>query len=406
MDQNYISGLKNLSILTSIPISIYNKDTHVVETYGPRQEDAVAVTMDNTLTNALMSSCEGKRIPTIYVEDDMFYFGSFKKDDGEYVVVGPVCVIRLPAAQIHKFCEKHGIVESVELQVVHFELSRFLALQSLLFEIVTGNKVNSGDILKESAMMNWNPEEVEARKLEIQLKSDEYQEYHHTYLDELRLIQQVKCGRCKEAMEALENLLPNAGRLGKNGPEHYHNLAVAAIALLTRAAIEGGVSPAESYKMSDLMINKLQDSKSSMQKYEIIRISTEEFVNLVNQAKDYLKPGDYVERCKVYVREHYQEPIRLGDIANALGVNQNYLSRLFSKTEEMTMHEYILRIRVNQAERLLRYSDMSLAEIGAYLCFNSQSHFGSVFKKYRGITPQQYRDMYRIHETATGKDIE
>ncbi|MCR5808997.1 MAG: helix-turn-helix domain-containing protein [Clostridiales bacterium] len=43
-------------------------------------------------------------------------------------------------------------------------------------------------------------------------------------------------------------------------------------------------------------------------------------------------------------------------------------------------------------ERLLRYSDRSAAAIGAYLGFSSHSHFIRVFKKYEGVTPNEYRE--------------
>jgi AraC-like DNA-binding protein len=50
-----------------------------------------------------------------------------------------------------------------------------------------------------------------------------------------------------------------------------------------------------------------------------------------------------------------------------------------------------LREKVKLARNLLIYSEYSIENIGLYLGFSSQSHFGRVFKKYTGVTPNIYR---------------
>ena len=57
----------------------------------------------------------------------------------------------------------------------------------------------------------------------------------------------------------------------------------------------------------------------------------------------------------------------------------------------MTIGRYIQKEKIARAKNLLVYSDRSILEISEYLCFNSQSHFGKVFKKETGMTPRQYR---------------
>jgi AraC-like DNA-binding protein len=68
-----------------------------------------------------------------------------------------------------------------------------------------------------------------------------------------------------------------------------------------------------------------------------------------------------------------------------------YLSALFKKTEQITITDYILREKVKLAKNLLTYSEYTIEHIGLYLGFSSQSHFGKVFKKYTGVTPNLYR---------------
>lgn len=64
----------------------------------------------------------------------------------------------------------------------------------------------------------------------------------------------------------------------------------------------------------------------------------------------------------------------------------------------MNIQEYIQKYRVERAANLLKYSEASLTEISDYVCFHSQSHFGSAFKRYMNMTPKQYRDTYKEKE--------
>ena len=63
-----------------------------------------------------------------------------------------------------------------------------------------------------------------------------------------------------------------------------------------------------------------------------------------------------------------------------------------------SIQDYILKFRVKRAANLLKYSDATLSEISDYVCFNSQSHFGSVFKEFMKMTPRQYREKYKRKE--------
>ncbi len=60
----------------------------------------------------------------------------------------------------------------------------------------------------------------------------------------------------------------------------------------------------------------------------------------------------------------------------------------------MTLSDFILNEKTEEAKRLLRYSDKSVAAISAYLGFSSSGHFSRVFKKYAGITPNEYRETH------------
>lgn len=120
-----------------------------------------------------------------------------------------------------------------------------------------------------------------------------------------------------------------------------------------------------------------------------------EFTRRVSEKKDKKKNSSYTEKCKDYIHKNYHHKIHLEAVACEIGISQGYLSRCFRKDTGMSIQEYIQKFRVERAVNLLKYSEASLPEISDYVCFHSQSHFGSVFKKYMYMTPKEYRDHYK-----------
>ena len=68
--------------------------------------------------------------------------------------------------------------------------------------------------------------------------------------------------------------------------------------------------------------------------------------------------------------------------------------KLFIKEKGISINEFITHSKITTAENLLKFSDFTSLEIAMALGYSSQSAFISVFKKFNGVTPKQYRDMY------------
>ena len=102
-----------------------------------------------------------------------------------------------------------------------------------------------------------------------------------------------------------------------------------------------------------------------------------------------------IRNCINYISVHLHEPITLEQLSRHCGLCGRSLSLHFREETGMGIPEYIHREKLHEAEYLLRHTDYSLSEITSYLNYPSQSYFTQIFKKYRGQTPQQYRDRAR-----------
>ena len=98
-----------------------------------------------------------------------------------------------------------------------------------------------------------------------------------------------------------------------------------------------------------------------------------------------------VQAAKEYIEAHSTEKFSLKTLSEALFINGSYLLRLFKSRTGQTLLNYHNRIRCENAQALLRNTDMSISEVGEAVGFVSSAHFSHVFKKVSGITPTEYR---------------
>jgi AraC-like DNA-binding protein len=93
-----------------------------------------------------------------------------------------------------------------------------------------------------------------------------------------------------------------------------------------------------------------------------------------------------------YLNDHFTEALALPDLANRFTMSPYYLSRTFKSTTGFTYSEYLNLIRLKEAQRLLRETELKITEIALQTGFENFSHFGKAFKKMALLSPRAYRD--------------
>lgn len=102
---------------------------------------------------------------------------------------------------------------------------------------------------------------------------------------------------------------------------------------------------------------------------------------------------EWVKKTEEILR--FEEPscIDLTFLTNETGVHPAHISRDFRKYFHCTMSEYVRRLKVEKAGEYLTAGKFTLAEV-SYICgFADQSHFIRIFRKFKGLTPQQYQNL-------------
>jgi AraC-like DNA-binding protein len=103
-------------------------------------------------------------------------------------------------------------------------------------------------------------------------------------------------------------------------------------------------------------------------------------------------------RADTYMRTHFHQPLSPASLAEHLGCNANYLSRIFHQVYERTLTETIHQCRLRYARQLLLDDDRNIDEIARACGFNDTGYFRRLFKRHEGITPLAFRRLYsRLH---------
>jgi len=106
----------------------------------------------------------------------------------------------------------------------------------------------------------------------------------------------------------------------------------------------------------------------------------------------------HVQNIISYIEEHYTQDVSLQHIQQALHLNKFYLSKSFKEITGNTIFQYMLERRIYAAKVLLINSSNNITSISYEVGFKHPAHFSRSFKLVTGVTAEQYRKQYSIHE--------
>ncbi|WP_025764225.1 AraC family transcriptional regulator [Dyadobacter tibetensis] len=113
-----------------------------------------------------------------------------------------------------------------------------------------------------------------------------------------------------------------------------------------------------------------------------------------NQFK--LSETERMQKVHNHVLQHYQQDIRLGEVAALAGMTEAAFCRYFKARSNKTFVDFVNEIRIGHACKLLLEQKTNISQIAYDSGFDSLSNFNRNFKKYTGTTPRTYKSSYEI----------
>jgi AraC family transcriptional regulator, melibiose operon regulatory protein len=103
----------------------------------------------------------------------------------------------------------------------------------------------------------------------------------------------------------------------------------------------------------------------------------------------------HVRKAMQFMNQNYYRDIGMGDISEAIGIAEGYLSRIFKKSCGITVIDYLTSLRIKKAQMLLGKTELPITDISGYVGVPSRPYFNQLFKKHTSLTPSQYRQASR-----------
>lgn len=100
---------------------------------------------------------------------------------------------------------------------------------------------------------------------------------------------------------------------------------------------------------------------------------------------------DLIQKINLYIENNFHQDITLGFLADMFFITPNYLSTIFNEKNGMSLKDYVNKLRIENAKKYLIETDMKISDISKIVGYNQLSYFGSIFKKFEGYTPNEYR---------------
>lgn len=101
-----------------------------------------------------------------------------------------------------------------------------------------------------------------------------------------------------------------------------------------------------------------------------------------------------IEDVKKYIRENYASKVTLDTLSELVNINKYYLIRLFKQQTGLSPIDYLIHVRLSEAEKLLTQTSITVSKISDIVGFHSPSHFSKTFKESNHMTPSAYRKRY------------
>lgn len=107
-----------------------------------------------------------------------------------------------------------------------------------------------------------------------------------------------------------------------------------------------------------------------------------------------------VIKAQKYIEDHYQETIRVNDLADQFAISRRTLERRFKKATSNTVTEYIQRVKVEAAKKDLERTRKNVNEVMYDVGYSDTKSFRDLFRRITGLTPIEYRDKYNRDAVA------
>lgn len=241
---------------------------------------------------------------------------------------------------------------------------------------------------------DWNEKLVKKLGREQAIGEKQENVVHNTREWDRKLEACIEYGKVDELIEFMSSIR-GEGKMGLTANDSirsFKNVAISSIAIISRAAARGGMEYEAALSLSDEFIRQVETLSTFDEINHLLGKAFFDYASIVAKVRALNSDSKIVHEISNYVQKHISEPIQVSEIAEALGNNVSYLCRSFKKETGKTLKEYINETKLEEAEYLLLSTSKPIVDIAMALGYSSQAYFTTMFHKYTGSTPMEFRE--------------
>lgn len=146
------------------------------------------------------------------------------------------------------------------------------------------------------------------------------------------------------------------------------------------------------------------ESKDSRIEYLLIGELYLIFADMITNENANGRELSYVDLTMLYIKNNYRKFITVNDIAKHIGVDRTYLFRIFKAETGMSIQDYLINLRIDNAKILLTNTNKLVKEISSMIGYASDSTFINAFKKKCNVSPSEYRKQNKSCKLIDGEE--
>lgn len=272
------------------------------------------------------------------------------------------------------------------------------SIEKYLKETVT---IASGSIYKDVSSLSKSFNEAE-KALEykllfgnnsfIKIKDIKFftQSVHLPVNLEKKLMSAIELGQKEEAESLLDNIFQYLKSYPSCKPELLYRTCMNIMVQISSYMITHGEDCENLLEKDEFSLKSLFGiSTSNVLKVHMVKIISD-VIDQVNKSRS-KKIDGVLGQVKEYIERNYQEILTLDSLSNKFYINSCYLSQLFKKKLGFNFIEFLTKVRMDNAKKLLLNPDLKVYEVANRVGYDNYRYFSKIFKKHCGDTPFEYR---------------
>lgn len=330
-----------------------------------------------------------------------YSLGIVKLDCQSYLIFGPVVTdyfslseleyyLNSPLYRDNKESLKQVLFRMPPKKMIEFnnafKLTIYLCSHSWLASDV--EQFSGNDILTHAVNSNYT---------DYVFHIQEESKFHTAYEYEHSITLAIEKGNMEALLDAFSQpIIGKLGHLSESSDRQARYHFVTSSAIVSRAAIRGGMDAEDAYSLADTYCRQMDQIKSQKQIDQLNAAMMMDFCQRVADLKSVGFHTEIVRKCCDYIRKNLHQRISLDQLSKVCKLSNRRLSAKFKAEMGIGIIEYIHELKLEEAAYLLRYSDFSVSEISNYLGYCSQSYFSMQFQKIYHKTPWIFRQAEKV----------